>query len=323
MVNNGLKSSFNLSIILSFLLSKTWGIKLINFALRFIKGNKIQGLHSEELYIKSRSGGPDVRIRIFKPLNVTEKLPAMLYSHGGGYAAGVPEIALAIIKNYILTRPCVVVAPDYRKALTEPFPAAFNDCYDTLLWMKENADKLGVFDSNFIISGHSAGGGLTAAITLKARDTKDINIAFQMPLYPMIDDRQITMSAKDMDVPVWNTKTNSKAWDLYLRALNNENEEIPIYAAAARNNNYKNFPPTITFVGEFEPFKDETIAYVEALKKEGIPVDFKLYPACFHGFEVIAPKSEIAKDAIIFTYQTYAKYYDKYVLLNTAKQANK
>ncbi len=318
MVNKGLRSSFNQLSIFSFLLSKNWGIKFINFALRFIKGNKIKGLHSEERYIPSKSGGPDIRIRIFRPLNVKEKLPAMLYNHGGGYVIGVPEIALDVIKNFILTRPCVIVAPDYRKAFTKPFPAGFNDCYDTLLWIKENADNLGVFGFNFIVSGHSAGGGITAAVTIKARDTKDLKIAFQMPLYPMIDDRQVTISAKDIDVPVWNTKTNSKAWDLYLGELNKENREIPTYAAAARNKNYKNFPPTITFVGELEPFKDETIEYVSNLKKEGIPVDFKLYPACFHSFEIAVPKSDIAKDAILFTYQSYAKYYDKYVIQNTA-----
>ncbi len=318
MVNEGLKSSFNQLPILSFFLCRTWGIKLINFALRSLKGNKIKGLVSEELYIPSRNGGPDIRIRLFRPINVKEKLPAMLYNHGGGYVIGVPEIALERIKNFIQTRPCVIVAPDYRKALTEPFPAGFNDCYDTLLWIKDNADNLGVFDTNFIVSGHSAGGGLTAAVTLKARDTKDIKIAFQMPFYPMIDDRQITLSAKDIDVPVWNTKTNSKAWDLYLRELNKENKEIPTYAAPARNKNYKNFPPTITFVGEFEPFKDETIEYVDSLRKEGIPVDFKFYPGCFHSFEVVAPKSDIGKNAVNFTYLSYAKYYDKYVLLNNA-----
>ncbi|TFH25529.1 MAG: alpha/beta hydrolase [Bacteroidia bacterium] len=311
MVDKELRSSFGPLKILSFLLSRTWGINLINFSLNFFKGKNIKGLSCEERFIPSKNGGPDIRIRIFKPLNINGKLPAMLYCHGGGYVAMNPEFSLGVIKKFIETRPCVIIAPDYRKALRTPFPAGFNDCFDTLLWAKENADTLGIHSSNFIVAGHSAGGGLTTAITWKARDTQVVNIAFQMPIYPMIDDRQITDSAKDIHVPVWNTKTNSLAWNSYLKEV--KGEDIPKYAAAARNTDYKNFPPTITFVGEFEPFRDENIEYVEALKKEGIPVEFKFYKGCFHGFDILVAGSSIAKDALGFTYQSYAKYYDTYI----------
>ena len=82
-----------------------------------------------------------------------------------------------------------MVAPDYRKALDELYPAALNDCYDTLLWMRDNAESLNIRSEKFAVGGHSAGGGLTAAVTLKVFDTQDVKIAFQMPIYPMIDHR--------------------------------------------------------------------------------------------------------------------------------------
>lgn len=313
MLDAGLQSIYSPLKIFSFLLSRKWGINLINFQARFSKGKNIDGLDCEERFIPSKSGGPDIRIRIFKPLNHKEKLPAMLYNHGGGFVIGTPEISLEIIKQFIIKRPCVVIAPDYRKAMKAPFPAAFNDCYDTLLWAKENADELEILPNKFMVAGHSAGGGLTAAVTLKARDTQDVDVAFQIPIYPMIDDRQITASAKNIEVNLWNTKTNAFAWDFYLKDIRENKKEIPNYAAPARNTDYEKLPPTITFVGEFEPFRDETIAYVEALKKEGIPVAFKIYKGCFHGFDVFGAKSDIAQDAINFTYRSYAKYYDTYI----------
>ncbi len=313
MIDKGLQSSYHSLKISSFLLSRKWGIKLFNFLLSFIKGKNIVGFDSIERYIPSKSGGPDIRIRIFRPINQKNKLPAMLYNHGGGFVACNPETTLDIIKQFINKRPCVVIAPDYRKAVKYPFPAGFNDCYDTLLWAKENADELKILPNKFIVAGHSAGGGLTAAVTLKARDTQDVNIAFQMPIYPMIDDSQTTESAKNMEVNGWNTKTNAFAWDLYLKDIKKDNMEIPTYAAPARNTDYTNFPPTITFVGEFEPFRDETIAYVEALKKEKNPVRFKFYKGCFHAFDGLVAKSNIAKDALNFTYESYAKYYDTYI----------
>ncbi len=312
-----LQSSFTVLKIMPNLISRNWGIHFMNFVTKLaFKGKKVKGIQNEERFIPSKNGGPDIRVRIFKPLNVNGKLPCLEYIYGGGYIIGSPEMMpnLDIIKQFIETRPCVVIVPAYRRALEAPYPAAFNDCYDTLLWAKENADELGIYADKFMVAGHSAGGGLTAAVTLKARDTQDVNIAFQMPIYPMIDDRQNTTSAKEMvAVPAWNAKSNKKGWDSYLKDIRKKNEDVPAYAAAARNKDYKNFPPTITFVGDLEPFKDETINYVEDLKREGIDVKFKMYKGCFHGFDALVPKAQISKDATKFTYDSYGEFYDKYV----------
>ena len=122
-----------------------------------------------------------------------------------------------VLERFINTRPCVVVAPDYRKAYTEPFPAGFNDCYETLLWATNNAEQLGARCDRVMVAGHSAGGGLTAAVTLKARDSGTADIAFQMPIYPMIDDQQPTDASREMQVPVWSSLTNKVGWGAYLR----------------------------------------------------------------------------------------------------------
>jgi len=297
----------------AFIMSKTWAVNLINMFGVKIEGATIPQLNCEEQYIPSRNGGPDIRVRIFKPLNNSEKLPGMLYIHGGGYMMGSPDSYLNLTKRFIIAEPCVMVAPDYRRALDTPYPAAFDDCYDTLLWMKENAEMLGVIPNKFIVAGHSAGGGLAAAVTLKATDTQDVKIAFQMPIYPMIDDRQNTKSATNNNAPVWNSIANKYAWSQYLKGLKEKNEEIPPYAAAARATDYSKLPPTITFVGDMEPFRDETIEYVENLKKAGVPVDFKVFKGCFHAFEVLVPEAKISKEAWAFVFKSYSDFMDKYI----------
>ena len=296
--------------ILAYIITRKWGINLLNLIMKKFKGKNIAGLHCEEHFIPSKNSGPDIRIRVFRPNNSDKNLPGLLYNHSGGYMLDVPEGSLNIIEHFISTRPCVVVAPDYRKSMKNPFPDGFNDCYDTLLWMKENAVSLGIKSSKFIVAGHSSGGGLTAAVTLKARDTKDVDIAFQMPIYPMIDHRQNTESAKNMNsVPVWNGKTNAVAWSLYLQ---NTSGKIPTYASPSLNSDYNNFPPTITFVGELEPFKDETINYVNALKSESIPVKFKLFKGAFHAFEIVGKFTAIGKKANQFQFEAFGKFFDKY-----------
>lgn len=246
-----------------------------------------------------RKDGSKMRICIFRPLNAKEAAPGVLWMHGGGYALGFPEMSKIYAKKFLQVKNCVFVAPDYRLSIEAPYPAALEDNYAVLLWMKNHAKELGISDNQLMVGGDSAGGGLTAALTLYARDKGEVNIAFQMPLYPMLDDRMITESSKNNDAPVWNSKSNFNGWKLYLGSLFGT-PNIPCYAAAARSEDYSNLPPTATFVGDLEPFRDETIQYVGNLKKAGIPVEFQIFKGCYHGFDQICPRAEITKKALEF-----------------------
>jgi acetyl esterase/lipase len=265
---------------------------------KLFAGRNIKGLHCSEEYITRKSDGSKLRIRIYRPLISKENVPGVLWIHGGGYAIGSPEQSSETYKRLINESNCVIVAPDYRLSIEAPYPAALEDCYEALLWMKDNAVELGIRDNQLMVGGESAGGGLAAALTLYARDKGEVNIAYQMPLYPMIDDRMTSESAKDNNAPVWNPDSNEWAWKLYLGEL--YEKDVPAYAAAARAADYRNLPPTFTFVGDLEPFRDETIEYVENLRKAGVPVDFELYKGCYHAFDIMCPKSEVGKRAISF-----------------------
>jgi acetyl esterase/lipase len=251
-----------------------------------------------------RKDGSKMRICIFTPLNPTVNVPGVLWLHGGGYALGSPEQAQAMAKRLIEASNCVVIAPDYRLSVEAPYPAALEDSYEALLWMKRHTKELGIRDNQLIVGGDSAGGGLAAALTLYARDKKEVAIAFQMPLYPMLDDRMTSESSRDNDAPVWNSKSNFNAWKLYLGELFNT-PNVPCYAAPARAEDYTNLPPTVTFVGELEPFRDETVQYVENLKKAGVPVDFEIYKGCYHAFEQMCPKAGVSKRAISFLISSF------------------
>lgn len=152
-----------------------------------------------------------------------------------------------------------------------------------------------------MVGGESAGGGLTAALCMYARDRDEVQIAFQMPLYPMLDDRD-TASSRDNQGISWNTKRNHAAWKLYLSKVTGE---IPPYAAPARQTDYANLPPAYTFVGDKEPFCCETMAYIENLKKAGVPALVDVYPSGFHAFDMLLPFWKISKQAIA----TFEKQY--------------
>lgn len=246
--------------------------------------------------------GPEseLMIKIYEPIDRTEKeLPAVFWMHGGGYVLGHPDADDALCEQFVLNVNCLVASVDYRLAPEHPYPAAIEDCYAALKWMVDNAKKLKIDSSAIAIAGASAGGGLTAALALLARDRGEPEIAFQMPLYPMIDDRNITPSSyeinKDNFPTVWHREINQVAWNMYLG--NNTSGDISPYAAPARAEDLSGLPPAYICVGQLDPFRDETIEYVTRLTQAGVPVEFHLYPGCFHGFDSMFFDSPISKQA--------------------------
>jgi acetyl esterase/lipase len=180
----------------------------------------------------------------------------------------------------------VVISPAYRLSVQAPYPAAIKDCYKALMYMKNHADELGIRSDQIMVGGESAGGGLAAALCMYARDKKSVQIAFQMPLYPMLNYKD-TPSSVDNHAKVWNTKKNHMAWKLYLRSL--KNRDIPVYASPSQCKNYENLPPAYTFVGDAEPFYCETLDYIDALRKAGVTANVDVYPEGYHAFDMMNP----------------------------------
>lgn len=250
--------------------------------------------------IQILSGEKEMDLYILKPtVNVkpSNKTPGILWIHGGGYITGMAKMlyisrAIGLVKKY----GAVVVTPEYRLSKAAPYPAALEDCYTALKYLKEHAEELGINTSQIMIGGESAGGGLTVATCMYARDKGEINIAYQMPLYPMIDDRD-TESSRDNHAPVWNTKLNHKGWKAYLGDLWQGN--VPAYAAPARQTNYSDLPPAYTFVGDNDPFYCETLTYINNLKNAGVKAKTDVYPKCFHAFDMLLPFKKVSKKAIV------------------------
>lgn len=258
---------------------------------------RIHGDIEETQRWTTRRDGSALRLLVVRPAVPRTDVAGVLWIHGGGYAIGTPEQSRATARRLVAATSCVVVLPDYRLSTEAPYPAALDDCDDALVWLRDHAAELGVADDQLMVGGESAGGGLTAALTLHARDRGEVAVAFQMPLYPMIDDRP-TASSRDNHAPVWNSATDEAAWDLYLGDL--RGGDVPAYAAPARAEDLRGLPPTLTFVGDVEPFHDEVVDYVRRLQDAGVPVTSHVYPGAFHGFDLVVPWAPVSWQARAF-----------------------
>ncbi len=239
-----------------------------------------------------------IRIRIIRVRGQqNEKAPGVLWIHGGGYQSGSSwDVYVTRALSLVVKFGAVLIAPDYRLSRKHPFPAGLHDCYATLLYLRDHAEELGIRDDQIMVGGESAGGGMCVAVTMMAMDRGDVNIAYHMPLYPMLDDRD-TDSSRDNHAPNWNTKKNHKAWKRYLRDAYGS-DIVSIYAAPARRQDLSGMPPCYTFVGDIEPFYRETLDYVEKLKRAGVEADVDVYPDFFHAYDVLVPMARVSREAV-------------------------
>lgn len=267
-------------------------------------GKKSKKLKCDYFEITKRDGNP-MRICVYSPLKKAEHpLPGILWTHGGGYACGVPEGEIATYERLMEWAPCVIVSPEYRLSLEAPYPAAVEDCYDALLWLKANAESWNIRPDQIALGGGSAGGGLAAALSIMARDRGEVNIAFQMPLFPMLDNTMSTQSMMDNNSVGWNEAKNAVGWELYL-GKDYRSTEVSKYAAPARETDYRNLAPAFSYVGTCDPFMDETVDYIENLKKAGVEADCSVFEGGYHAFELNSPNSKIGKAAFAYFRERY------------------
>lgn len=243
--------------------------------------------------VKMDINGDRISMLVLHPSQPKENAPGVLWIHGGGYMLGMKEMVhMGRAENLVLKFGAVIVAPGYHLSFQKPYPSAINECYAALLWMKEHANELGINPGQIMVGGESAGGGLAAALCMMARDKGEINIAFQMPLYPMIDNFD-TATSKDNHNKIWNTKLNHLGWKLYLRKA--AHDSVSPYAAPARQTDYSNLPPAYTFCCTDEPFYAETITFIDNLKTAGVEAKLDVYEGLYHAFDLLEPEAEVSK----------------------------
>jgi len=187
------------------------------------------------------------------------------------------------------------VSVEYRLAPEHPFPAPVEDCYAVLKWLATHATELGVEQNRIAIGGASAGGGLAAGLALLARDRAEVNVAFQLLIYPMIDDRNVAQANETVpDTLLWSRENNLIGWQSYLGGEPG-GEDVPAYAAAFRATDLTGLPPTYIPVGELDLFLHENIAYAQRLLQAGVPTELHVYPGAYHGFDIFAPNSDVGQ----------------------------
>lgn len=253
------------------------------------------GVTVSERAIPGPAGAPDVRVLVYAPIEAASPRPAILHIHGGGYVVGNPEMGDAGNRALAEQHGCVVVSVDYRLAPDTPHPGPVEDCYAALKWLHASATELGVDASRLALKGESAGGGLAAALSLLARDRGEIPVAFQVLVYPMIDDRSPAEPHPYVGEFIWTRDSNHFGWSSLLGHEPGIDGVSP-YAAAARAEDLAGLPATFIATGALDLFLEENLEFARRLTRAGVSTELHVYPGAYHGFQM-AGDSRIARRA--------------------------
>ncbi|QZY51653.1 alpha/beta hydrolase [Leucobacter tenebrionis] len=255
----------------------------------------------EHRTIPGPAGAPDVEVTIVRPSDssrrLTETRPGVLGIHGGGYVLGTRFFGTGELIDLAERYGTVGVAVEYRLAPEHPAPAAAEDCYAALAWMARHAAELGVDPDRIVVSGASAGGGLTAAVALMARDRGGPALAGQLVGCPMIDDRNATVSAWQYDgIGAWDRNNNDTGWDAALGA-DRGGERVHPYQAPARATDLSGLPPAFIEVGSAEVFRDESVDYASRIWAAGGEAELHVWSGGYHGFTGFSPDAAVSRAA--------------------------
>ncbi|WP_308166786.1 alpha/beta hydrolase [Nocardia albiluteola] len=244
------------------------------------------GLEIREVRIPGHDG-TEITARVYATAKAGNGLRSgYVHIHGGGFVLGDLDTFEQTPVDIAAACDVVVVAPDYRLAPEHPFPAGLEDCYATLEWLAANAADLGVDPARIAVGGESAGGGLSAAVALLARDRQGPPLCFQLLEIPELDDRLDTPSMRRfVDTPIWNQPAAVWSWKYYLSGT----PEVPglQYAAPARAHDLAGLPPAFVSTCEFDPLRDEGMSYAQRLLAAGVSTELHHYRGTFHGSEMV------------------------------------
>lgn len=255
--------------------------RAVTLGFRDLQGEPAEVAGVRDILVPAPAGA--LPVRVYHPSPGTA-LPLVVYFHGGGWVIGDLEVVDKPCRALAAASGCVVASVNYRLSPETKFPGPVEDCYAATQWLAAHAAEIGAAPERLAVAGDSAGGNLSAVVSLMARDRGGPAIGFQLLIYP------VTAPARGTSFPSYEENAEGYMltrgsmtwfWDHYL--AREEDGRNP-YAAPLLAPDLHGLPPAMVITAEFDPLRDEGHAYAKRLEEAGVPVRLSHNPGMIHGF---------------------------------------
>ena len=240
----------------------------------------------------------EVPLRLYRPAGTSgsERLPVLVYFHGGGWTIGDLDTHDVLCRQLAQASGAAVVSVDYRLGPEQRFPAAVDECVAATRWVRAQADTLALDASRLAVGGDSAGGNLAAVVCLVLREAGEPLPAFQLLIYP----------ATDMRAGAPSHTSNGQGYLLtrdsiaYYRGhyLADAAQWTDWRASPLLAPDHRGLPPALVLTGGFDPLRDEGLQYANALSAAGVPAQYVCFERQIHGFITMGRLLEEANTAV-------------------------
>jgi acetyl esterase len=254
--------------------------------------------------------GSDIALRIYKPreIKTAEKLPVLMWFHGGGFVIGSLDTHDSVCRMLANQADCIVVSVDYRLAPESKFPAAVEDCQAALKWVALHAVEFGGDSSCIAVGGDSAGANLATVIAILARDAAHPKLAFQLLIYPCVAPEPETASHHKFKEG-YILSRNSITW-FYRQYLRSGKDVNDFRFAPLMLDDLSGLPPSLIVVAGYDPLRDEGIDYARRLIEAGNRVRLSNYEGMVHGFYLMGGAVDAAKRAVTESAEAMREAFD-------------
>lgn len=227
--------------------------------------------------------GRTIEARLYMPEGADEAPPLTLFYHGGGWVIGTLDTHDATCRALVQASGSALLSVAYRLAPEHPYPAPVEDCFDALAWAATNAASLGIDGARLAVAGDSAGGNLSAAVAIMSRDRGGPALRHQCLIYPVTDHNFSTASYAENGGGNYflGEETMRWFWALY---LGDTTADAAPNAVILSTQNLSGLPSATVITAEFDPLRDEGMAYAARLTDARTDVDAAIAPGMIHGF---------------------------------------
>ena len=239
-----------------------------------------------------------IPMRLYRPLgaSATASLAVLVYFHGGGWVIGDLDTHDSLCRALCNESGCALVSVDYRLGPEHRFPAAVNDALAATRWVREQAAGLHLDASRLAVGGDSAGGNLAAVVSIAARDSGDLPIAFQLLIYPATDQHRTAPShATNGEGYLLTRDTMAYFTGHYITdpAHYKDWRSSPLL-----HSDLSQLPATLVLTAGYDPLRDEGAAYAEALTAAGNRASYVCFERQIHGFITMGKLIDEANAAV-------------------------
>ncbi|KAI1653100.1 alpha/beta hydrolase fold-domain-containing protein [Daldinia decipiens] len=254
---------------------------------------------------RQETTGPDVSIRAFTPngSKPAEGWPVCIYFHGGGWVLGTIDTENVIATNLCSRGKCVVIAVDYRLAPEDPFPAAVDDCWESVLWtVGQGKEALQLNTTKLATGGSSAGGNLAAIMCQRAANLGSFKFSLQLLSVPVTDN-----TADIHNNASWRENQHTPAlpapkmlWYREHYLPNRSDWSHPEASPLLWEEDWSKLPPAVIVVGELDVLRDEGRQFGDKLRNAGVRADVHTMAGQPHPFIAMDGVLDAGREAITY-----------------------